>query len=76
MVILLPAVSPLPALAVTLPDAVPLSPELKACWVASRADVSPPRVPAALPAGLDVAAVPVWPAALTLAVWVVAKPHS
>jgi len=75
-VVLLPAVSPLPMLGVTLPDAAPLSPEPKAYWMASRAAVSPPRVSAALPSGLDVAAAPVWPAALVLAVWVVAKPHS
>ena len=73
---MLPAVSPLPMRGVTLPDAAPLSPEPKAYWMASRADVSPPRVFAALLAGLDVAAVPVWLAALVLAVWVVAKPHS
>ena len=74
--VLLPAVSLLPVLGVTLKDVAPLSPEPKAYWMASRADVSPPPVSAALPAGLDVAVAPVWPAALALAVWVVAKPHS
>ena len=74
--VLLPAVSPLPVLGVTLPDAAPLSPAPKVYWMASRADVSPPPVSAALPVGLDVAAATVWPAALALAVWVVAKPHS
>ena len=73
--VLLPAVSPLQVLGVTLPDAAPLSPEPKVYWMASRADVFPPRVSAALPAGLAVAAVPVWPAALVSAVWAVAKPH-
>jgi len=75
-VVLLPAVSPLQAFGVTLTDAAPLSPEPKAYWMASRADVSPPPVSAVLPAGLDVAPASVWPAALVLAVWVVAKPHS
>jgi hypothetical protein len=75
-VVLRPAVSPPSVLGVTLLDVEPLSPEPKAYWMASRADVSPPPVSAALPAGLDVAVAPVWPAALVLAVWVVAKPHS
>ena len=57
--VLLPAVSPLQVLGVTLPDAAPLSPEPKVYWVASRGDVSPPPVSAALQAGLDVAAAPV-----------------
>ena len=65
---LLPAVSPLPVLGVTLPDAAPLSPEPKVYWMASRADVFPPRVSAALSVGLDAAAAPVWPAALVLVV--------
>ena len=74
--VLLLAVSPLSALGVVLPDVVPLSPEPKAYWMASRVDASPPRVSAALPAGLGVVAAPVWPVALVLAVWVVAKLHS
>jgi hypothetical protein len=72
---LLLVVSPLAVFGVTLPDAVPLLPEPKAYWVASRAAVSPPRESSALPAGLDVVAVSVWPAALVPVVWVVAKPH-
>ena len=74
--VLLPAVSPLPVLGVTLPDAVPLSPEPKAYWVAFRVAVSPLRVSVAPPAGLAVGVPPVWPAALVPAVWVAAKAHS
>jgi hypothetical protein len=66
----------LPALGVTLQDAEPLAPVLTVYSMGSRADVSPPLVCAVMPAGSDVAAAPVWPVALGLAVWGVAKSRS
>ena len=54
--VLLTDVPLLPALAVALRDAEPLSPVLTVYSLVSRADVSPPLAGAAMPVGLDVAA--------------------